>query len=144
MQILLFFLLTASVGALPQSYTTIGTPALATTTSINSTTTPAILEKRSHHPWIGNFDNDKCSGKHTGSSRPEIPYGRCVQFAPSGQFFSVYWGSFPLNILALQLFSGPKCEQGTTVKILFGHKGGHTCEDGAKIPLGFKSVQALF
>ena len=125
MQILSLFVLTVSAGALPQSLTSLEAPALATTISINSTA-PAILEKRAHHPWIGHFDNEKCSGKHIGNSRPELPYGHCAPFKAAEGYVSIYWGTFPLNILGLAVYASDNC-QGKKVKVLLGHEGGHTC-----------------
>lgn len=126
MQFLSLILFTLSAGALPQSHSgkSLEAPALPTITTSANSTIPNSFEKRAEHPWIGSFDNEKCSGRHEGY-RPEIPYGSCVNFFPWQQWYSIYWGSFPLNIRYLRVYMGPDCSASWVT--IDGHLGKHTC-----------------
>ena len=134
MQLLSLLLFTLSAGALPQSHPGMSLEAAALPTVITSvnSTIPNSLEKRADYPWIGSFDNEKCSGSHMGH-RPEVPLDHCVTFIPSQQWFSVYWGSFPLEVEYMSFYGAKDCDQFSLIKTLKGSVSGHSCRPRSEI-----------
>ena len=76
--------------------------------------TNSTLEKRWNHGWIGNFDNDQCTGTAVGS-RPEIHLDHCLAFQPSlsAGFIGVFFGTGLYGFDQFTIYTDDKCQTET-------------------------------
>ncbi|KAL8823853.1 MAG: hypothetical protein Q9191_005500, partial [Dirinaria sp. TL-2023a] len=132
MQLLALFLLAVSAGALPPSRTLQLSEAITptNTTSLASFTTPHLLGKRGN-PWIGSFNNPKCTGTHIKPDRPELHGSDCTQFQPAGPYVLIYWGDPANRVHEVDFYASKKedgsCAGGPLYTALKSPKHEHTC-----------------
>ena len=102
-------LLLLSAGAL---HTTLALP--TNLTNVFSETVPAnetsSLDKRSSYGWLASYESNdwNCKGKQIGL-RPKI-HSDCIPFAPLSDNVGISWGSWPLNVDGLNVYSDGNCK----------------------------------
>ena len=83
------------------------------------------LEKRSHHGWIGSFDENSCTSQPIGD-RPKVTWFDCIKFKPAAygnnKYVGINYGTGVYHFNSLTFYSDDACKgvtdgiQATTVQ----------------------------